>query len=80
MAKQAMRKVEVTQGRDGWVAKTKSGRSFATGTTKAKVVKNAAAKARNSTRPVTLRIRGRDGRIQEEWTYPRSADPRSSQG
>jgi hypothetical protein len=80
MAKQALRKVEVVQGRDGWVARSKNGRAFATGTTKAKVVKNAATKARKSTRPVTLRIHDRNGRIQEERTYPRSADPKASKG
>jgi hypothetical protein len=28
----------------------------------------------------SVRIRKRDGRIQEERTYPRSADPRGSRG
>jgi hypothetical protein len=27
-----------------------------------------------------VRIRKRDGKIQEERTYPRSADPRASKG
>jgi hypothetical protein len=80
MAKQKPRRIEVKKGRNGWTAKTKNGRAFATGNTKAAVVKNAAAKARKSTRPVSLRIHGRDGRIQEERTYPRAADPRSSKG
>ena len=30
--------------------------------------------------PSTLVITGRDGRIQEERTYPRSSDPRRSKG
>ena len=80
MAKQSLRRIEVAKSRNGWTAKTKSGRSFATGGTKAAVVKNAAAKARKSTRPVSLRIHGRDGRIEEERTYPRAADPASSKG
>lgn len=80
MAKQNLRRIEVKKGRSGWTAKTKNGRAFATGDTKAAVVKNAAAKARKSRRPVSLRIHGRDGRIQEERTYPRSADPSSSKG
>lgn len=29
---------------------------------------------------VSLRIKGRDGRIQEERTYPRSSDPRRTKG
>ena len=80
MAKQALRRVEIKKGRNGWTAKTKNGRAFATGRTKAALVKKAAAKARRSTRPMSLRIRGRNGRIQEERTYPRSADPKSSKG
>jgi hypothetical protein len=80
MAKQEMRRVDVKKSRNGWSATIKSGGAFATGETKAAVIKNAAAKARKSARPVSLRIHGRDGRIQEERTYPRSADPRSSNG
>jgi hypothetical protein len=80
MAKQKLRRIDVVKKRSGWVAETKSGRSFATGSTKETVVKNAAKKARGSSRPTTLRIHGRDGKIQEERTYPRSADPRSSKG
>lgn len=30
--------------------------------------------------PVSLQIRTRDGRIEEERTYPRSRDPRRSKG
>ena len=30
--------------------------------------------------PISLRIHGLDGKIQEERTYPRSADPRGSKG
>jgi hypothetical protein len=80
MAKQKLRRIEVKKGRNGWTAKSKNGRAIATGSTKAAVVKKAAAKARKSTRPVSLRIHGRDGRVQEERTYPRSADPVSSRG
>ena len=80
MAKQKMRRVDVVKKRSGWVAATKSGRTFATGSTKDTVVRNAAKKARGSARPTTLRIHGRDGTVQEERTYPRSADPRSSKG
>lgn len=31
-------------------------------------------------RPVSVRIYGKNGRIQEERTFPRSADPRKSRG
>ena len=80
MAKQKLRRIEVKKGRKGWTAKTKNGRAFATGNTKAAVVKNAAEKARGGSRPTSLRIHGRDGKLQEERTYPGSADPRSSKG
>jgi hypothetical protein len=80
MAKQTARRVDVVQTGDGWVAKTRNGHKFATGATKSQVVKNAAVKARRSERPTSLRIHGRNGRIQEERTYPRSADPKSSKG
>lgn len=30
--------------------------------------------------PSSLRIHGRDGRIQQERTYPRSSDPRRTKG
>lgn len=80
MAKQATRRVDIVKKPNGWVAHTKSGRTFATGQTKKAVVKNTATKARHGTRPTSVRIHGRNGRIQEERTYPRSADSRSSKG
>lgn len=80
MAKQATRRVDIVKKPNGWVAHTKSGRTFATGGTKKAVVKKTAAKARHGTRPTSVRIHGRNGRIQEERTYPRSADGRSSKG
>jgi len=77
VAKEKLRRVDVVKHRSGWVAETKGGRTFASGTTKTDVVRAAATKARSSTRPTSVRIHGRDGRIQEERTYPRHADPRS---
>ena len=80
MAKQKLRRIDVVRKRSGWVAETKKGRTFATGSTKEAVVNNAARKARGSSRPTSVRIHGRDGSVQEERTYPRAADPRSSKG
>jgi Uncharacterized protein conserved in bacteria (DUF2188) len=80
MAKQKLRQIDVVKKRSGWVAETKSGRTFAKAPTKRAVVKRAASKARSSSRPTSVRIHGRDGRIQEERTYPRSADPPSNKG
>lgn len=42
-------------------------------------IERAEASARNK-RPISLRIYGKNGQIQEERTYPRSADPRRSKG
>jgi hypothetical protein len=80
VAKQTLRRIDVVKDRNGWVAQTKSGRAYAPGTTKKAVVRKTAKKARNATRPTTVRIHGRDGRIQEERTYQRSVDPRSRRG
>jgi hypothetical protein len=80
MAKPKLRRVDIVKKRSGWTAQTKNGRTFATGDTKQGVVEAAAKKARGSSRPTSVRIHGRDGRIQEERTYPPSADPRSSNG
>jgi hypothetical protein len=80
MAKQTTRVDVVPTNDGGWVAKTRNGRKFASGATKTKVIESAAAKAKKRDRPTSLRIHGRDGSIQEERTYPRSADPKSSKG
>ena len=80
MAKTKMRRIDIVKHRNGWVAETKSGRTYASGSTKKEVVSATAAKARKASRPTSVRIHGRDGRIQEERSYPLSADPRSSKG
>lgn len=50
---------------------------------KADAIRDAIARARawaESGGSVSLRIYGKNGRIQEERTYPRSSDPRRSKG
>lgn len=75
-----MKRIDVVKRKDGtWVAES-NGRKVAGGGTKAEVVKAAAAKARSSKDPTSLRIHKQDGKLQEERTYPRSADPRKSKG
>lgn len=76
-----MKRMDVVKGDDGW--KAESGGQTVRGTkapTKAEAVKQTAAKARAAAEPVTVKIHKEDGRIQEERTYPRSADPKSSRG
>jgi hypothetical protein len=48
--------------------------------TKAEAVKKVAAAAKKGSEPVSVRIHKQDGKIQEERTYPRGADPRRSKG
>jgi hypothetical protein len=80
MAK-TMKRIDIVKRGDRWVGERKGGgRIYADGATKAKAVSNAAKKAKRDPRNVTLRIHGKDGRIQEERTYPRASDPVSSKG
>ena len=80
MAK-GFKRIDIVTSGDNWVAERKGGgRVYASGPTKAVAVQKAAKKARRDPRQVSLRIHGRDGRIQEERTYPRAVDPQSSKG
>jgi hypothetical protein len=76
-----MKRIDVVKRPDGW-AGTSGGRTVPNtkATTKAEAVKKTAAAAKKSSEPVSVRIHKTDGRIQEERTYPRAADPRSSKG
>ena len=59
----------------GWRAKAKgSTRAVAKGDNKAEVVKRTIQVAKKQPK-AQVRIKGRNGRIQEEHTYPRSSDP-----
>jgi hypothetical protein len=76
----SMKRIDVVKRKDGtWVGET-NGRKVVGGATKAETVKAAAAKARGAKEPISLRIHKQDGKLQEERTYPRSADPRKSKG
>jgi hypothetical protein len=80
MAK-ALKRIDIVKRGDRWVGERKGGgRIYVEGGTKAKAVSNAAKKAKRDPRSVSLRIHGKDGRIQEERTYPRASDPASSKG
>ncbi len=76
-----MKRMDVVKTNEGWKAES-AGRTVP-GTKaprKADAVKQTAAKAKNAPEPVSVRIHNENGRIQEERTYPRSADPRKSKG
>jgi hypothetical protein len=80
MAKQKLRRIDVRRRETGWVAVEKGGPAMVEARTKADAVKKAAAAVRKTGQPTTLRIHDKNGRFQEERTYPRSADPRASKG
>ena len=48
--------------------------------TKEAAVKNTAEVAKKAADPVSVKIHKENGRIQEERTYPRKADPPSTKG
>lgn len=76
-----MKRIDVVKKRDGWAGQS-SGRTVpdTKASTKAEAVKKVAAAAKRNPQPVSVRIHKADGKIQEERTYPRSADPRRSRG
>ena len=76
-----MKRINVVKKRDGWAGES-GGRTVRNtkARTKAAAVKKTAAVAKRDPQPVSVRIRKADGKIQEERTYPRSADPRKSKG
>lgn len=76
-----MKRIDVVKKRDGWLGE--SGGQTVRGTkapTKEQSVKQTIAAAKKDPQPVSVRIHKQNGRIQEERTYPRSADPRRSKG
>jgi len=69
-----------TDSKGGWRGEAKgSTRAVAKGDNKAEVVKRAIEVAKKQPN-AQVRIKGRNGRIQEEHTYPRSSDPRRTPG
>ena len=80
MAKK-LKRVDIVRRGKRWVGERKGKkRVYVEGSTKDVAVRRAAQKAKRDPRRVSLRIHGRDGRIQEERTYPRAAEPVASKG
>jgi hypothetical protein len=76
-----MKRIDVVKKGDEWAGESK-GRTVP-GTkapSKDEAVKKAAAAAKKSPDPVSVKIHKEDGRIQEERTYPRKADPKKTKG
>lgn len=74
-----MENYHITTTTDGWELKKQGAtRASKTATTKAEIVEIASEFLQGKT--ASLKIHKEDGTIQEERTYPRSADPARSKG
>jgi hypothetical protein len=74
-----MKRIDVVKKSDEWVGESRN-KIVARAPTKADAVRETARVARADPEPVTVKIHKENGRIQEERTYPRAADPRQSKG
>ncbi|MDQ3935498.1 MAG: DUF2188 domain-containing protein [Actinomycetota bacterium] len=74
-----MKRIDVVKQKDEWVGKT-GGRVVVRAPVKTEAVRETARVAKADAKPVSVRIHKANGRIQEERTYPRAADPRKSKG
>ena len=76
-----MRRIDIVKKGGNWVGRS-AGKTVR-GTkakTKQASVKKTAAVAKKAKKPTSVRIHKANGQIQEERTYPRSADPKQSKG
>jgi hypothetical protein len=74
-----MKRIDVVKKGDEWVGESSS-KVVARAPTKADAVRETARVAKAAPEPITVKIHKENGRIQEERTYPRAADPRQSKG
>lgn len=77
-----MKNYHLSKSKNNWVLKAeKSERATKVfESTKEKAVKESAKLLKNLSDPASLKIHKENGRIQEERTYPRKSDPKSSKG
>jgi hypothetical protein len=69
----------ITKSENGWELKKEGAtRSSKTGGTKAEIIATASVFLAGKT--ASLKIHKEDGTLQEERTYPRSADPAKTEG
>jgi len=73
-------RIDVVKKNGKWVGEHKNHKKVASGAKKSKVVDSVARSAKSSDRPTSVRIHKKNGQIQEERTYPRSADPKPTKG
>jgi hypothetical protein len=74
-----MKRMDVVKKGDEWVAET-SGEIVTRAPKKDDAVRQTAQVAKADADAVTVKIHKENGRIQEERTYPRRADPPKSRG
>ena len=72
-------RIDIVKGTNGWVAKS-GGQPMMEASRKDDLVRQVAQTARASGTATSVRIHGQNGRIQEERTYGKGADPRRSKG
>lgn len=70
----------VTKTKDGWKGKAEGAkRASVTGTTKKEVIKKTTNIAKNQGNS-SVKIHKKDGKFQEERTYPKGSDPHPPKG
>jgi len=76
-----MKRIDVVKKPDGWAGES-GGRTVprTKAPTQAETIKKVVAAAKNDAQPVSIRTHRADGKIREDRTYPRSANPRESKG
>lgn len=74
-----MKRIDVVKKGNQWVGETNS-QTVAKAATKVEAVRRTAEVAKADPNAVSVKIHKVNGRIQEERTYPRSADPSKSKG
>jgi hypothetical protein len=74
-----MKRIDVVRRGNQWIGESNHV-VVAKAPTKEAAVKATAAVAKADSNAVTVKIHKMDGKIQEERTYPRSADPTRSKG
>jgi len=76
-----MKRIDVVKKGEKWVGESGGKTVRGTGApNKDQAIKNTAEVAKKSPEAVSVKVHKENGRIQEERTYPKSADPRRSKG
>jgi len=74
-----MKRIDIVKKDKKWISES-SKRIIATAKTKEAIIRKTAKIAKADKEAVTVKIHKLGGKIQEERTYPRSADPSQSPG